>query len=860
MKKNRELSGILAGVLSAAVMASMIPIQVNAEEVEILNRVSVHDPSIIKSNTKDSNYQYYVLGSHVASAGSDDLIHWEQISEDYENVQKEPFYGNLLENFAEPFQWAGYDDGDCTGGYAVWAPDIIWNPDYQWEDGSQGAYMLYCCTSSTWRRSCIGYLVSKTMDGTYTYVDTVIYSGFTQNGKTDGNSTRNTKWDNDYLNLKELIKKGSENGGIDEVSEKWFTQDGGWNNAYAPNAIDPTVFFDASGEHMYMTYGSWSGGLFILELDKTTGAVIYPGKDSVDEVSGNYTDRYFGTHIAGGNHQSGEAPYIEYDSETGYYYMYETYGGLTATGGYNMRIFRSKDVMGPYLDAAGNNAADSGAENTKYGIKVMGNYQFYNQLGKCAAGHNSVFTDKDGAHYLVYHQRFNLDPQTEEHELRVHQRFMNEDNWPVTAVYEYRGEQICNYSAADVTGTYEFINHGSDSSGNMLSEQLVQLNKDGSITGDVKGTWTKTDSGKGYDYITAQIDGVTYKGVFFKQYDEADEPEQKMTFTAIGNNNQTIWGSKIVPTDEVIVSMAADSLGKQMVSSTREDITLPTSVMGASVSWTSDQPTILNTDGSVHSAQNDTVVTLTATISSGEISEIRRYKVTVEAIPKLIYSFDFETVSGNEEVTPSKESEKKETALLMGDAAVVQDEVRGNVLQIQNTAGAKGVNYLKLPSDTFSTVTTSGYTVSLWANIAAETWDHSAMFEANADGNYPMTRIGANLLARINANGYSDVQGELLQSNGYRGQWEKVVYTVNPKGIRVYLNGKLVGEEKKDLSGCFDDSNAFSIQKASDVAVGTGVIFGDEDIRNGRFDDIKIYSGIMTAEEVLQDYNAEIEK
>ena len=211
-----------------------------ADTPETPTRVSVHDPSIVKADG-----MYYVLGSHTASASSSDLIQWTQLNSDYGNPESTPFYVNLKETFEKPFQWAGYNDGDCAGGYAIWAPDAIWNPYYKWDDGSTGAYMLYCCTSSTWRRSCISYLVSKTFDGTYTYVDTIIYSGFTKTGAVDGNSSRNTKWDNDYLNLNTLLERGRENGGIDEISDNWFDQTGGWNHLYAPNAIDPNLFFDA---------------------------------------------------------------------------------------------------------------------------------------------------------------------------------------------------------------------------------------------------------------------------------------------------------------------------------------------------------------------------------------------------------------------------------------------------------------------------------------------------------------------------------------------------------------------------------------------------------------------------------------
>ncbi len=541
-------------------MACTLAVPVSAKEtanttdtdttVTTPSRVSVHDPSIIKA---DDNY--YVFGSHMADAKSSDLMDWTQMNNDYSNRetsdawQNDSVYGDVLNNLAESFEWAGYDDGDCSGGnLAVWAPDVIYNPYYIWDDGSAGAYMLYYSASSTWRRSCIGYAVSKDVEGPYDYVDTVIYSGFSDNpGTTDGNSTRDTYWDNDYLNINELIDKGV----IEGVSDNWFTSTGSWNSSYAPNAIDPTLFFDKEGSKLYMVYGSWSGGLFVLNIDPETGAVNYPGEDGTEETSGNVVDRYFGTRIAGGNGQSGEGSYILYDEETDYYYMYESYGGLTAMGGYNIRMFRSKDVYGPYLDAAGGNAKNSSSSNTKYGIKLMGNYQFTNQPGYRSAGHNSALIDDDGAHYLVYHQRFDANST---HEVRVRQQFMNEDGWPVCAVYEYRGESISRYDDADVTGSYEIINHGTDTSSSMISTQKIELCEDGTITGDLSGTWSKsTDTDKAYDYITLTIDGTTYKGFFYEQYNEKDTPEQVMTFSAIGDDNTCLWG-----THRTAADLAAD--------------------------------------------------------------------------------------------------------------------------------------------------------------------------------------------------------------------------------------------------------------------------------------------------------------
>ena len=352
--------------------------------------------------------------------------------------------------------------------------------------------MLYYSASSTWKRSCIGYAVSQKVEGPYQHVDTIIYSGFTKTGAVDhglggpsSHSDRDTRWDNSYLNLSELIAEGRLSG----ISDKWFTANGGWREAYAPNAIDPTVFFSKEGA-MYMVYGSWSGGLFIHELDAATGAVKYPGTDSTEPISGNFTDRYFGTHIAGGNHQSGEGAYILYDAETDYYYLYETYGGLLSGGGYNMRLFRSRNVYGPYTDAKGQNAKDNGQNNERYGIKLIGNYQFPDQPGYRAAGHNSALIDEDGQRYLFYHQRFDLPgSQHEGHQVRVRKQYMNEDQWPVASVYEYQGETAGHYGREELVGSYNLIDHGTQTNGDMIIAQKLELHEDGTVSGDKTGTW-----------------------------------------------------------------------------------------------------------------------------------------------------------------------------------------------------------------------------------------------------------------------------------------------------------------------------------------------------------------------------------
>ncbi|MBO4877899.1 MAG: RICIN domain-containing protein [Ruminococcus sp.] len=490
-------------------------------------RVSVHDPSVIKAD----NGKYYVFGSHIDAARSDDLQSWVRFTNGYATTNNAEF-GNLSQNLKKAFDWAGEDLEDCKGGFAVWAPDVVWNADYINEDGSKGAYLMYFCTSSTYMRSVIAYAASKTIEGPYKFVDTLIYSGFTNNDSYATSDTRRVNRKYTSTNVDELIAAG-------EVSfnSSWFNKDN-FNNQLFPNAIDPTIYFDTDGK-MYMCYGSWSGGIFSLEIDPATGKCIHPKTGTTSD--GRMVDSYFGTKISGGYGKSGEGPFIEYNADTGYYYLWVTYGGLTSGGGYNMRVFRSESPTGPFKDPAGRNAVLPTNPNLdSTGLKVMGNYKF-SSLAKAymACGHNSVLRDDDGRWYLFYHARF--DDGSEYHEVRVHEMFFNAEGWPVVAPFEYSGNAVSEtgYEESSIAGDYEFINHGSSTDGKIISSQKITLNADHTISGAVTGTWEESPADAKATFF---IGGQAYSGTFIAAENESGKAV--MSFTAIGSNNQTVWGVK----------------------------------------------------------------------------------------------------------------------------------------------------------------------------------------------------------------------------------------------------------------------------------------------------------------------------
>ena len=462
--------------------------------------VSVHDPSIYQENGI-----YYIFGSHMASAKSEDGRVWQYIGNGYK--EDNPVYSNLWSEDLNVFAYAGEATSVIPtddGGSHVWAPDVIYND-------VMGCYMMYYCTSSTWNASNICFATSDSIEGPYTWQDAIIYSGFSKSN----------------VDATNVLDYWSE----DKVEASYSY------NTY-PNAIDPTIFFDED-HRLWMVYGSWSGGIYLIEIDASTGYPIHPEEDKENNV-----DAYFGKKLLGGFHTSIEGPYILYDEASGYYYLFVSYGSLTREGGYQIRVFRSKTVDGEYVDMNGAYPWNDTVHN-KYGLKLSGNYRLPS-LSKAymATGHNSACINDKGQYILCYHTRF--EGTTENHEPRIKQFFMNKEGWPCVLPYCYDDEEISKtgYSLDEMVGTYYFINQGIAINSSIAEPSMMRLNADGTISGEqFEGTWTYEE---GSYYMTLTYNDTlkeqhTYSGIFCKQKDEAGS--DVIVFSAVGEN-KSIWGVK----------------------------------------------------------------------------------------------------------------------------------------------------------------------------------------------------------------------------------------------------------------------------------------------------------------------------
>lgn len=477
------------------------------EKGMVSSGVSVHDPSILKVDDT-----YYIYGSHMAAAKCDDLLKWKRVADGYS--ANNGVFGQIYSVREEAFAYAGdkisvipTDDG----GTHVWAPDVVYNK-------ANGLYYMYYCTTSTWNASNLCYGVSESPEGPFEWKGALIYSGFNMDNI-------------QHTNV------------LDYVSEEYVRENYVFGRKYNfndyPNAIDPSVFYDEDGR-MWMVYGSWSGGIFLLEIDEKTGECIHPEADPENNV-----DPYFGKRLLGGGHKSIEGPYILYDDASGYYYLFVSYGSLVSNGGYQIRVFRSETVNGEYVDMNGKTPFKD-VNHAYFGLKLSGNYRLPS-LSKAymATGHNSALHDSDGKLYVVYHTRF--EKSGEFHSPRVHQFLVNEEGWPCMLPYQTQGETASEtgYTKDEVVGRYYMINQGTDISAEIAEPTVIYLTKNGKIVGeDVEGRW---EMKKGTYYMSLTMGDREFSGVFCRMPDEAGV--EVMTFSAVGYN-ESIWGVKYAETAE----------------------------------------------------------------------------------------------------------------------------------------------------------------------------------------------------------------------------------------------------------------------------------------------------------------------
>lgn len=440
------------------------------------NQVGVHDPSVVKGEDK-----IFIVGSHLASATTTDYVSWQLFGQGVQNGN--PMIPEVQIDMKEALEWA-----ETT---TFWAGDII-----QMKDGKY--YFYYSVCEGSQPLAAIGYAVSDHVEGPY--------------------------------ENKGIIMKSGRVGKLLTYEPDRLIQ---YDANIHPNAIDPTLFYDEN-ELLWMVYGSYSGGIFLLKIDEDT---------KMPEAGQGY-----GTRITGGKHTRIENPYIIYDKDTAYYYFYASFGGLASGDGYQTRVGRSKDIEGPYLDSKGQDMDaifdiakpffDDDAINP-FGSKIMGDFEFINSShkkmghGYISPGGGSVIYDETlDKTMFVFHARF--PNRGEAHEVRTHEIYMSASGWPVVAPIRYSGANFTEMNT-DISGQYQFIRNEMVIMGDISISTLLTIENGVANFNGEQAPITQDGN-----FVSFKLGNVNYEGVSLKQWDVRQQKMVK-TITVQGDDNTSIW-------------------------------------------------------------------------------------------------------------------------------------------------------------------------------------------------------------------------------------------------------------------------------------------------------------------------------
>ncbi len=439
-----------------------------------------HDPVVVEADGK-----FYAFstdndaGYGVQVRKSDDLVEWEFVGAaipGYGATESE-VKAKLTDGTSElqpVYEWISQASNfDC---YTLWAPDVV--------PAKGGGYWLYSSWTTTFgsSRSVIFQCHSDNVTGPYTYVDMIVRSP---------------------------------NGGI--------------------NAIDPSIYYTPDGK-MFMSYGSFAGGIAAIELNPDTGL----RKDTTATVDTVGTKILPNGSVEGSVIEyktvpvyKGDIATEEYDASKwenqSKYYMMGSHGALA--NNYNMRVWTSDKPDEGFTSERGNS-----------GLQIAGAWTWRkegesrcNDLNYFIPGHNDMITTSKGVNLLAYHVRTNTSGSgfdTGVHYLYTSMYDFNSKGQMVMNPNRYNGETYGKVEAEDILtkteGKYSVIQMTSKDYGynDVMPTAYAQdcvLREDGTITGAVEGTWKLY----GDRYVYIKIGEIEYYGTampaMIRQYQRATD-------------------------------------------------------------------------------------------------------------------------------------------------------------------------------------------------------------------------------------------------------------------------------------------------------------------------------------------------
>jgi len=306
------------------------------------------------------------------------------------------------------------------------------------------------------------------------------------------------------------------------------------------NAIDPTIITDAITGKTWMYYGSFFGGLYVVEINPENGHTM------VQNDQGKSIARR-----ANSKEDNIEAPEIIYNKDLKKYFLFMSYDPLMTT--YNVRVGRSDKPEGPFLDYFGKDLCDT----INHFPILTHPYKFDNQPGWAGTGHCSVFKNEKGEFFMAHQSR--LSPENQLMDLHIREVKWTDEGWPVVSPERYTASRKSSILKNELAGNWEIIRiqdsltkrkleFGQILWGqNLLKQsetnisQHITLLSNGDVSQNLTGKWDFSAQ-KGLTFI---LKDETIKNLLvFVGHDWENETET-ILFTGLDKNGRSFWGKKV---------------------------------------------------------------------------------------------------------------------------------------------------------------------------------------------------------------------------------------------------------------------------------------------------------------------------
>jgi len=306
------------------------------------------------------------------------------------------------------------------------------------------------------------------------------------------------------------------------------------DGALQTNAIDPSVVVTPEGQHWFY-YGSAYDGIYKLQLNPATGLASASGAKGTRVAQRGFTDGFINGNI--------EAPEVIYNEDQGMYYMFIAYDWLETK--YNVRVGRSVDPEGPFLDI---NGLDINTESDNAPM-ILAPYKFDGHSGWQGVSHPAVFKDGSGQYYMAHQGR----PGENRFYMVLHVRKIHwtENGWPIVSPERYANVTQTEILESDLVGNYEQIVFGyrvvpgyanEQTSADFQFSENLELMEDGTINGEPQNLWDFEAP-----WLTISLDnGATNYQLYVERgRDWENRVQSTILFSGLNDEGTAIWGKKV---------------------------------------------------------------------------------------------------------------------------------------------------------------------------------------------------------------------------------------------------------------------------------------------------------------------------